>query len=44
MLSAIFFTNIGPSLSKFIPQSKKNFKNSLNNFSLNLFVFKSVNP
>ena len=37
-----FFTNIGPSLSKTIPQSKKNFKNFLNNSSLNLFVLKPV--
>ena len=36
------FTNIGPSLSKTIPQSKKNFKNFLNNSSLNLFVLKPV--
>ena len=37
-----FFTNIGPSLSKTIPQSKENFKNFLNNSSLNLFVLKPV--
>ena len=37
-----FFTNIGPSLSKTIPQSKKNFKNFLNNSSLNSFVLKPV--
>ena len=37
-----FSTNIGPSLSKTIPQSKKNFKNFLNNSSLNLFVLKPV--
>ena len=36
------FTNIGPSLSKTIPQSKKNFKNFLNNSSLNSFVLKPV--
>ena len=35
-----FFTNIGPTLSKTIPQSKKNFKNFLNNSSLNSFVLK----
>ena len=37
-----FFTNIGPSLSTSILQSKKNFKNFLNNFSLNSFVLKPV--
>ena len=37
-----FFTNIGPSLSKIILQSKKNFKNFLNNPSLNSFVLKPV--
>ena len=37
-----FFTNIGPSLSKTIPQSKENFKNFLNNSSLNLFVLMPV--
>ena len=36
------FTNIGPSLSKTIPQSKKNFKNFLNNSQLNLFVLTPV--
>ena len=36
-----FFTNIGPSLSKTIFQSK-NFKNLLNNSSLNSFVLKLV--
>ena len=38
----IFFTNIGPSLSKTIPQSKKNFKSFLNNSSLNYFILKPV--
>ena len=37
-----FFTNIGPSLSKTISQSKKNFKSFLNNSSLNSFVLKPV--
>ena len=37
-----FFTNIGPSLSKTILQSKKNFTNFLNNSSLNSFVLKPV--
>ena len=37
-----FFTNIGPSLSKTIVQSKKNFTNFLHNSSLNLFVLKPV--
>ena len=36
-----FFTNKGPSLSKTIPQSKKNFKN-FNNSSLDSFVLKPV--
>ena len=34
--------NIGPSLSKTIPQSKKNFENFLKNSSLNLFVLRPV--
>ena len=38
----IFFANIGPSLSKTILQSKKNFTNFLNNSSLNSFVLKPV--
>ena len=42
MLSTFFFTNIGTRLSKTIPQSKKNFKNFLNNSSLNSFVLKPV--
>ena len=37
-----FFINIGPSLAKTIPQSNKNFKNFLNNSSLNSFVLKPV--
>ena len=37
-----FLTNIGPSLSKTIPQSKTNFKNFLNNSSFNLFVLKPI--
>ena len=37
-----FFTNIGPSLSKTIPQSKKNFKNFLDNSSLTSIVLKPV--
>ena len=37
-----FFTNIGPSLSNTIPQSKKNFKKLLNNSSLNSFVLKPI--
>ena len=43
MLSTIFFTNIGLSLPKTILQSKKNFKNFLNNSSLKSFVLKPVN-
>ena len=38
----IFFTNIGPSSSKTIPQFKKNFKNFLNNSSLNSFVLSKL--
>ena len=38
-----FFTNIGLSLPKTILQSKKNFKNFLNNSSLKSFVLKPVN-
>ena len=38
----IFLTNVGPSLSKTIPQSKKNFKSFLNNSSLNYFILKPV--
>ena len=37
-----FLTNIGPSLSKTIPQSKMNFKNFLKNSTLNSFVLKPV--
>ena len=37
-----FFINIGPSLAKTTPQSNKNFKNFLNNSSLNSFVLKPV--
>ena len=39
-----FFTNIGPSKSKTIPQCKKNFKNFLTNSSLNSFVLKVRKP
>ena len=39
-----FFTNIGPSKSKTIPQFKKNFKNFLINSSLNSFVLKVRKP
>ena len=42
MTSTFFVTNTGPSLSKTIPQFKKNFKNFLNNSSLNSFVLKPV--
>ena len=38
----IFFTNIGPSLSKTILQSKNNFANFLNNSSLNSFVLSQL--
>ena len=37
-----FFTNIGPTLSKTIPQSKKNFKTFLNNSSLTSIILKPV--
>ena len=38
MLSTFFWKNIGPSLPKTIPKFKKQFKNVVNNSSLNLFV------
>ena len=42
MPSTIFVVNTGPSLSKTIPQFKKNLKNFLNNSSLNSFVLEPV--